>query len=84
MEVENVRSRQCLSLPLYDQLEIVAGSHDDILRVLVPQVEHVGVVHPDNCIAGLEASCFRRRAAINLQCAVAALDSARICNGHKE
>lgn len=61
-------SQSRLLLPLYGQLEVVASSHDNILRVLVPQIVHLRVIDPDNCIAGLQTSRFRRRSGINLQC----------------
>lgn len=63
-----VESQSRLLLPLYGQLEVVASSHDNILRVLVPQIVHLRVIDPDNCIAGLQTSRFRRRSGINLQC----------------
>lgn len=60
-EGKNVEKiRRCLPLPLYGQLEVVPGSHDNVLRVLVPQVVHLRVIHPDYCIAGLQTGRFRR------------------------
>lgn len=53
-------SQSRLLLPLYGQLEVVPSSHDNILRVLVPQIVHLRVIDPDNCIAGLQTSRFRR------------------------
>lgn len=34
----------------------------------MPQIVHLRVIDPDNCIAGLQTSRFRRRSGIYLQC----------------
>lgn len=49
-----------MSLPLYGQLEVVPSPHDNVLRVLVPEIVHLRAIDPDNCIAGPQASRFRR------------------------
>lgn len=62
------KTRPCLPLPLYGQLEVVPGPHDNILRVLVPQIVHLRVIDPDHCIARPQTSRFRRWSGIDLQC----------------
>jgi len=53
--------------PLNSQFEIISGLDYNILRVLVPQIIHLGSVDFDNCIASFKTSSFRRGTAIDLQ-----------------
>jgi len=53
--------------PLDSYFEIISGLDYDILRVLVPQIIHVGGVDFDNRIASFKTGSFRRRTAVNLQ-----------------
>lgn len=53
--------------PLDSYFEIITGLDYDILRILVPQIKHVGGVDFDNRIASFKTGSFRRRTAINLQ-----------------
>lgn len=53
--------------PLHSDFEIIPGLDYDILRVLVPQIVHVGGVDFDNGIASFKTGSFRRGAAVNLQ-----------------
>lgn len=66
------------TLPLHGDLEIIPGPDYDILRVLVPQVVHVGGVNFDNGIASFKTSSFRRGAAVNLQPKQINSDSRRV------
>lgn len=62
------RARIILSVsPLDSYFKIISGLDYDILRVLVPQIIHVGGVDFDNRIASFKTGNFRRRTAINLQ-----------------
>jgi len=53
--------------PLDSYFEIISGLDYDILRVLVPQIIHVGGVDFDNRITSFKTGSFRRRTAVNLQ-----------------
>lgn len=55
------------NIPLYGELEIIAGSDNDVLRVLVPQAERVGVVDSNDGVACAQTSCLGRRSVIHLE-----------------
>lgn len=53
--------------PLDSYFKIISGLDYDILRILVPQIIHVGGIDFDNRIASFQTGSFRRRTAVNLQ-----------------